>query len=262
MADTAFVKTEIIDEVLHVTLARAERMNAFDPQMIQQIKEVFLSAGQNKRLAAVLLKGEGKSFCAGADLEYMRAMAKYSASQNQADSEQLFDMFEAVRSCPHPVVVWAHGSVFGGGVGLVAAADLVAVETVTQFCFSEVRLGLIPAVISSYVLNKMNMGFARAMMISGQIFSGEQAVAQGLAHFSGSNSECETWISKTLAQLKANGPEAMTKVKELCDLLVPLKIPEQKSRAAKAIAERRVSAEGQEGITAFLEKRKPRWARK
>lgn len=256
-----YVKTTIQDRVLHVTLARPERMNAFDSQMIQELKKLFASAPKQGNVSAIVLRGEGKSFCAGADLEYMKAMVHFSKQENARDSERLFDMFEAIRSCPLPVIAHVHGAVFGGGLGLVAACDLVAAQADAQFCFSEVRLGLIPAVISSFVLSKMNPGFARAMMISGRVFSASDAVNAGLAHFSGSKEMCESWVSETSKQLGNNGPGAMAKTKKLCDHLLPVKVKAQKKHTTKVIAEQRVSKEGQEGIGAFLEKRKPQWSK-
>jgi len=235
-------------------------MNAFDSQMIKQLTSIFSGASKQKNISAIVLRGEGKSFCAGADLEYMKAMAGFSKKENIADSERLFDMFEAIRRSPLPVVAHVHGAVFGGGVGLVAACDLVAVESDAQFCFSEVRLGLIPAVISSFVLSKMNPGFARAMMISGRVFSAQEAVGSSLAHFSGTKEMCADWVLQTLKQLRSNGPGAMAKVKALCDHLAPLKVKAQRKHTTKVIAEQRVSKEGQEGIGAFLEKRKPQWS--
>ena len=149
------VRLEIKDRIAYVTLARPEVRNAFDPASIDQITKTFTSLQDQNDLVAVILTGEGKSFCSGADLGYMQSMAKYSLDENVADANALFAMFETIRLCPHPVIVRVQGHAMGGALGLIAACDIAAIEQGTLLCFSEVKLGLLPAVISTFILERM-----------------------------------------------------------------------------------------------------------
>jgi methylglutaconyl-CoA hydratase len=228
--------------------------------MISELSSAFTALNSRSDIAAVLLRGEGPSFCAGADLAYMKSMVEFSREENETDSAELFDMFFAIRSCPQPVVGLLHGHVMGGGLGLAAVCDIAAAVEGTQFCFSEVKLGLLPAVISPFILEKMAPSYARRFMLSGETFDNQAALNSGLVAFSGEKALAEAFISETLSRLSRGGIEAVRECKKLLGKIALTndwtKLREITSRA---IAERRVSREGQEGILSFLEKRQPKW---
>lgn len=256
------MKTVLVSEnkgVLTVALNRPDVRNAFSPEMISELTQVFKSAATNKDLRVILLKGEGKAFCAGADLAYMREMAGFTFEKNQADAKELHAMFEAIFSCPVPVVAKVHGSAFGGGLGLIAASDIVVAEEKAQYCFSEVKLGLAPAVISNFVLRKTTLGHAGPWMLTGQVFSTAEALQMGLVHFSFDFSGVESLIENVLQGFRECGPEAIRETKKLIQKVPSLSFEDAKELTSRVIAERRSSAEGQEGLAAFLEKRKPDW---
>ncbi|MCB0366027.1 MAG: enoyl-CoA hydratase/isomerase family protein [Bdellovibrionaceae bacterium] len=246
--------------VLSVCLNRPDVHNAMDAEMIADLTAAFAQPHSDQSIRVVRLFGNGRSFCAGADLKYMKSMAGFDLKENQADAEKLFDMFEAVRNCPVPVLARLHGSVMGGASGLAAACDHVAAEPGTKFCFSEVKLGIAPAVISPFVMEKMNPALARELMMTARLFESEEALSGGLIQFVGSREECEEQLDKVTERILAAGPEAVRVTKDLLNKVSEANSwSELKSLTTKVIAERRVSAEGQEGIGAFFEKRPPSW---
>lgn len=245
--------------ILTISLNRPEVRNAFNPQMISEITETFEKIQARHDLKAVLLKGEGKSFCAGADLAWMKEMVEFSFEQNKKDSEKLFAMFEAIWNCPVPVIGQIHGAAFGGAMGLLACCDYVVADPGTQFCFSEVKLGIAPAVISAFIHRKANPGAVRMAMISGKVLSAQEAQDMGLVHVIVPVAQFEEFIQPHLQALQDAGPEAVRTTKKLLNEILNLDWPSQKKKTAEVIAERRVSAEGQEGLKSFLEKREPAW---
>lgn len=249
------IQVEIENRVATVALNRPEVRNAFHPTMIRELTEAFREIAGRKDLAVVRLRGEGKSFCAGADLGYMHSMAKFSLEENQKDAEQLFEMFEALRSCPQPVVGYVHGHVMGGALGLLACCDIAAAAEGTQYCFSEARLGLAPAVISPFVIEKVPVAFARRYFLTAEVFGNDEAFAGSLVQYSGS--DALGFADKIVRTLLANGPEAVRASKAL--LRGPSEWSKVKEFTTKVISERRVSDEGQEGLRGFLEKREPSW---
>lgn len=256
----ATVNLDVRDHVAHVTLNRPDMRNAFGVDMIREITEVFTELNARTDLRAVVLRGEGKSFCSGADLEYMKSMAGFSITENECDAGNLYTMFWTLRSCPHPLLARLHGHVMGGGLGLAAVCDIGAVVEGTQFCFSEAKLGLVPAVISSFVLERMSLSSAQRFMLTAEVFGAKEAVTGGLAHFAGSEAEVEAFLTATLSQIAQNGPEAVRATKKLCrDVQASANWDERRQLTTRLIAERRVSAEGQEGLRSFLEKRPPQW---
>jgi methylglutaconyl-CoA hydratase len=255
----SFVIVTELDAVAYVKLNRPDVRNAFNPEMIEEIKDVFTSLNQRKDLRAVALTGEGKVFCAGADLNWMKAMVNYSFDQNKKDSLELFEMFEAIARCNLPIVGVAHGAVFGGALGLLACCDYVIAEEGTQFCFSEAKLGLAPAVISSFIARKVHLGHMRSWMISGSVFTAEEAFRTGFVEEVVGKGQGHTVLSKKVQMFKDAGPEAAREIKKLLFDLPALNWEQQKERTSKLIAERRVSSEGQEGLKSFLEKREPAW---
>lgn len=248
------------NQILHIILNRPQVHNALDVEMIEALREAFALPSTDLSIRAVLVTGKGKSFCAGADLEYMRSMVDFSLSDNISDAAGLFSMFESGLRCPVPVVVKVQGKVMGGAIGLVAIADYSIAESGTQFCFSEVRLGLVPAVISPFVLRKMKNPLAREWMLTGQFFSADQALTGDLIQFVGTSEEGSIQVERMIELITSAGPEA---VRETKSLITQLEVcndwREIKDLTTRVIAERRVSEEGQEGIRAFFEKRSPKW---
>lgn len=237
---------------VQASLNRPEVKNAFHPEMIQELTEFFKQASHDKSIKAIVLKGEGTAFCAGADLNWMKEMVDYTFDQNVADSQKLWEMFEAIAFCETPVIGIAHGAVFGGALGLLACCDYVFAEEKTQFCFSEVKLGLAPAVISSFVARKSSDGHFRPLMLSAEVFSTEKAEAIGLAHktFNG-----ELDLATALKNFFANGTEAMRETKKLLNEISTATWSEQKVETTKIISQRRISPEGQERLKKFVEKK-------
>jgi methylglutaconyl-CoA hydratase len=234
--------------VLHVTLARPERRNAFDAALIAELAAIFADVGDAR---AVVLAGDGPSFCAGADVEWQRASIDLSYEENVEDAMRLYRMLEAVDECPTPVVARVQGFALGGGSGLVACADVVIAAEDSVFGFSEVRLGIIPAVISPFVLRRIGAGAARRYFLTGERFGAETALRIGLVHEIADDLDAST--EKVVEDLLAGGPEAVRAAKRLAR-----ERPEG-SETARIAAGRRTSAEGQEGLRAFLEKRSPAW---
>ena len=257
MAETLLIKNE--NDVLRVTLNRPNVHNAFNPEMIAELTRLFKSTQKDTKIRALVLSGAGQSFCAGGDLNWMKSMADFTLKQNRADSKKLADMFEAAFLCPVPVIGNIHGSVMGGGVGLVAICDLAAADPGTKFSLSEVKLGLVPSVISPYVLRKIPESQARGLMLTAEIFSAEKAFQVGLLHKVGGESERHEFIEFQLKLIRGNGPEAVRATKGLIQKIKTSNFKQAQDLTIKTIAARRVSKEGQEGMKAFFEKRSPSW---
>jgi methylglutaconyl-CoA hydratase len=253
------VKVREQDGVLTISLNRPEKRNAFFPAMIKELSKAFSAAAKQHHLRAVVLTAEGPSFCAGGDMEWMKSMAKYSMAQNVKDAEQLFALFWSIRSCPVPVIGRVFGHGFGGGAGLVAACDMVAADSATQFCFSEVKWGLVPAVISPFVLERTSSSWVREWFLTAKVFQAPAALQGGLIQFCGSMPEVDAYVADTVKLLKAAAPEAVRETKKLCQSYSTLEWKKVRSQVTRLIARRRVSAEGQLGLQAFLDKRSPDW---
>ena len=233
--------------ILRVTLARPERRNAFDAALIAELADAFADVGDAR---AVVLAGDGPSFCAGADVEWHRSSIELSYDENVEDGMRLYRMLEAVDTCPAPVVCVAHGYALGGGSGLVACADLALAHPETVFGFTEVRLGIIPAVISPFVLPKIGAA-ARRYFMTGERFGAEVALRIGLVHEIAD--DVDSAVASVVDAIRAGGPEAVREAKRL--------VRERPSgiEAARIAARRRTSDEGQGGLRAFLDKRSPPW---
>jgi methylglutaconyl-CoA hydratase len=237
--------------LLRITLARPDRRNALDAELIAALTAAFSDVGDAR---AVVLAGEGESFCAGADVEWMRAAAELSYEENVADSTRLRRMYEAVDHCPAPVVARAQRHVLGGGVGLVCCADAVVAADDAVFAFSEVKLGIIPAVISPFALARIGRGPARRYFVTGERFDAETALRIGLVHEVVPADELDAAVERIVSEILTAGPEAARNAKRLV-----LDAPLDGLETARRIAERRTSDEGQEGLRAFLERRRPGW---
>ena len=235
-------------EVLRVTMARPERRNAFDVALIAELAEAFADVGDAR---AVVLAGDGASFSAGADVDWMRSSVELSYEENVADALRLRAMLDAIDSCPAPVVARVQGHALGGGCGLVACCDVAIAERGAQFAFSEVKLGIVPAVISPFALAKIGPGAARRYFVTGERFSAEVALRIGLVHEV--TDDLDVAIGAVVAELLEAGPYAARAAKELA------RAPHSAQETAEQIATHRTSPEGQEGLRAFLEKRAPEW---
>ena len=235
-------------EILRITLARPERRNAFDAALIQELAEAFVDVGRSR---AVVLAGEGASFSAGADVDWMRASADLSYDENVADANALRGMLEAIDRCPAPVISRVQGHALGGGCGLVACSDIAVAADDAVFAFSEVKLGIIPAVISPFALAKIGPSAARRYFVTGEPFDAHTALRIGLVHEVAR--DLDAALDRVLAEVMSAGPKAARAAKRLV-----LERPDG-PETARRIAERRTSDEGQEGLRAFLEKRRPSW---
>jgi len=245
--------------VATVTLTRAWVHNAFDDVLIARLTEVFTSMGENPAVRVVVLAAEGKSFSAGADLNWMKRMAGYSREENLADAKALATMLETIDRCPKPTLALVQGAAYGGGVGLVAACDIAIGTAGASFSLSEVKLGIIPAVISPYVLNAIGPRAARRYMLTGERFDAEEAHRIGLLHDVVGSEELVGAGELMISALLQAGPNAQTAVKDLIRAVSFCAPDAVMDKTAGRIADLRVSAEGQEGLGAFLEKRKPSW---
>lgn len=243
------IRSERDGPVLRVALARPEKRNAFDAQLISELTTAFQDVGDAR---AVVLSGDGACLSAGADIGWMRRSVELSHEENLADAARVRSLFEAIDGCPAPVVCRVHGAVLGGGVGLVACADIAVAAPDAVFGLSEVRLGIIPAVISPYVLARIGPGAARRYFVTGARFDAAEAHRIGLVHEVAA--DVDAVVERTVTEILAGGPEAVRAAKRLV-LDAPLG-----EETASRIAERRTSAEGQEGLRAFLERRPPTWA--
>lgn len=246
------------DEVAHVKLNRPDLRNAFNSEMIAELTQTFQQLQSRPGLKAVALSGEGKVFCAGADLNWMKSMVDFSLEENKLDSEKLYDMFAALRNLDLPVVASVQGAVFGGALGLIACCDYIVSEVGTKFCFSEVKLGIAPAVISSFVLSKANSA-VKYYMTSGDVFAEGRATELGLVNFVGTKEQAANEVARVTTLYKENGPMAVRRTKKLIREISGASTNQYKDICTSLIAELRVYSEGQEGIKSFLENRKPNW---
>jgi methylglutaconyl-CoA hydratase len=245
--------------VATVTLRRPEARNALDAALIGEITRCFEELADDESVRVVVLTGEGPSFCAGADVGYMRDTAGFSYEENLEDARRLADMFLAVDALPKPVVARVRGAAIGGGVGLLAAADVAVAEEGARFAFSEVRLGIAPATIAPFVVRKIGYSHARALFLTGERFDAGRAREIGLVHEAVPEEELDAAVEGTVARLLQGGPAAQAAVKEALRQIEATEPMEALGIMTQLIAELRVGAEGQEGLGAFLERREPFW---
>jgi enoyl-CoA hydratase/carnithine racemase len=244
----ASLRVERDGALLRVTLARPEKRNAFGAELIDELALAFADVGDAR---AVVLAGDGPSFSAGADVEWMRASIHLTPQENVADALRLRRLLLAIDGCPAPVVCRVHGHALGGAIGLVACSDVVVAAHDTAFAFSETKLGIVPSVISPFVLARIGPGPARRYFLTGERFGAETALRIGLVHEV--DPDPDTAVGRILEELLSAGPEAVRSAKRLV-LDAPLG-----DETAARIAARRASEEGQEGLRAFLERRPPSW---
>lgn len=248
--------------VARVALARPEARNAFDDALIAELARTFLDLAVDTETRVVVLSGEGPTFCAGADIAWMRMAGGYSREQNEEDAGKMARMLRAIDACPKPVIALAHGAAIGGGVGLVAAADIAIAAEGTIFSLAEVKLGILPSVISPYVLRAIGSRHARDLFLTGNRFDAREAHRIGLVHEVVPAGALETAGRGRIDALLTSGPEAVRAAKRLIEEVSGKTPEEAMPLTIRTIAERRASAEAKEGLTAFLEKRAPAWAKK
>lgn len=259
MSDRVIVR---IDEarIAHVTLNRAEVHNAFDPAMVEALTSALERVGHDEQIRAVVLRGAGKNFCAGADIEQMKKSATFSAEQNIEVARRSARMFHTLYALGKPTVACVHGAVRGGGCGLVAACDIAFAARSANFRLSEVKIGVIPAMISPYVIAAIGERMARRYMITGEEFDALEAQRIGLVHQVADDARLEPAVDAILEQIATSGPGAITAIKQLIPVSAHASIgPEIVEETARRIAAVRATPEAQEGLAAFLEKRKPAW---
>jgi methylglutaconyl-CoA hydratase len=243
-----------------ITLSRSDVRNAFNDEVIAELKNAFIEAGQAADVRCVVLAAEGPAFCAGADLNWMRRMADYTRDENLADAGQLAAMLRAIYECPKPTIARVQGDVFAGGVGLVAACDMaVSVDTAT-YCLSEVKLGLIPATISPYVIRAMGARASHRYFLTAERFSATEAHRVGLVHEVVAVNELDAKVAELTSALVSASPNAVRACKRLVQDVAEREIDDDLvTHTVAGIADIRSSAEGKEGVQSFLQKRKPNW---
>jgi methylglutaconyl-CoA hydratase len=244
------VRIERDGRVLRITLAKPERRNAFDAALIMDLRYAFEDVGGDAR--AVVLAGDGPSFCAGADVEWQRSSINLGSEDNLEDALRLYHMLRAIDSCPAPIVARVQGHALGGGSGLVACTDIAVAAFDATFGFPEVRLGIVPAVISPFVVGKIGTSAARRFFVSGERFDAETALRIGLVHEVAD--DLDATVERVVGEILKSGPEATRVAKNLGRVQ-----PANGEQLARIAADRRTSDEGQEGLRAFLEQRKPYW---
>jgi methylglutaconyl-CoA hydratase len=250
----------LADKVATVTLNRPDVRNAFNEHTINELSLAFHDLGRNENVRAIVLAANGPAFCAGADLNWMKKMAGYSHEENQADAMQLAQMLRTIYLCPKPVVAKVQGDCYAGGMGLVAACDIAVAVPEANFCLSEVKLGLIPATISPYVIKAMGENAARRYFLTAERFSAQEAHRIGFVHEVVAADALDAKVGEVLKALVGNSPNAVREAKVLVRDVAHRAVDDAMlADTALRIAHIRASGEGREGVQSFLEKRKPGW---
>ena len=245
--------------VARIWMNRPDLRNAFDGLMITELRRVLFDLRTVDAVRVVVLGGRGPSFCAGADLQWMKAMASFTREENLREAQALADLFFTVYESPKPVVARVHGAALGGGAGLVAASDIPVAALGTQFGFTEVRLGILPALISPYVIGKIGESAARELFLTGERFEAVRAFEIGLVRAAVPEADLDAAVEGRVQELLKAGPRAIAEAKALIREVAFRRVEDVQRYTVERIAEVRASPEGQEGMRAFLEKRKPYW---
>jgi len=259
--DFKTIKVQLGESMAWVNLDRPEVRNALNPELISELTEAFDWLDSRDDIRVIILKGNGKCFCAGADLEYMKNMARYSYPQNLADAERLSKLFQTIYFCNKAVIVDVHGACIGGANGIIAAADIVIAEKETKFAFSEVRLGITPATISPFVVSKIGNTAAKELMLTGRRFTAEEAKDFRLVNVVVDESEMIDTERQYIDHFLHASPDAIAECKNLLRMVSGTndRYSPVFMQTSVAIANQRISKAGQEGMAAFFEKRKPSW---
>jgi len=247
------------NDVITVSLNRPDVHNAMNELLMKELTECFKNLSKNKDIRCIILTGNGKSFCSGADLNWMKSMVNYSKEENIKDSRLLLDLYESIYTCKKPVIGRINGHAFGGGIGLIAVCDITVTVPNKKFAFSEANLGIIPSVISTYVSPRIKKSDMKRFFITAELFTSDTAKNIGLIDYVVSYDEFDNKINECIKLVKSSGPNAINEVKNLINNLSKMNIEDYKEFTVEKISELRISKEGQEGINAFLEKRKPKW---
>jgi methylglutaconyl-CoA hydratase len=255
----ASLLTERDGPVFHVKLNRPDVRNAFDEEVIASLTAAAREAGSNREIRAMVLSGTGKAFCAGADLAWMTKAIAYTREENRREAEDLARMLETLDTLPVPLIGRVHGAALGGGAGLVAVCDIAIAADDATFGFTEAKLGIIPAVISPYVLQKIGPSAARELFLTGSRFSAKRARRMGLIHKIVPESDLDSAVDECVQEVLSSAPGAIAAAKALIKDVANRPSADVIGLTTTRIAEQRVSAEGQEGMRAFLQKRKPNW---
>jgi methylglutaconyl-CoA hydratase len=254
------IEVQCAARVATVTLNRPEVRNAFNETAIAELAQAFRELGVDETVRAIVLAARGPAFCAGADLNWMKKMAAYSHDENRADAAQLADMLRVIHACPKPVVAKVQGDCYAGGMGLVAACDIAVAAEEAHFCLSEVRLGLIPATISPYVIRAMGENASRRYFLTAERFSAREAHRIGLVHTAVEAAGLDATVNEMVKALVSNSPNAVKEAKRLVREVAGMPLTDALiADTAQRIADIRSSDEGKEGVRSFLEKRKPAW---
>ena len=249
------------ERVARISLNRPEVHNAFNAAMVREIAEAFEEAQGDESVRVVVLTGIGESFCAGADLNWMREIIRYSFEQNLKESMEVAELMHKIYSLSKPTIARINGAAIGGGNGLFSACDIAVASERARFGLSEVKIGLVPAAISPYVMRRIGESAARELFLTGERFDARRALEIGLVNKVVPHDKLEVKVDEIIRLLLSSGPEAIASCKELLHKVPAMTDAEAKVYTAEMIARLRVSQEGQEGMAAFLEKRKPRWAK-
>ena len=255
------IRFEYTQRVVRIYLNRPEIHNAFNEIMISELLDLYVTISKVDNLRVVVLTGTGKSFCAGADLNWMSGVINYSFEQNYQESLNLAELLYTIYILNKPTIALVNGAAIGGGTGLVAVNDIVIASERAKFSLSEVKLGLVPACISPYVIRKIGENRSRELFLTGQRINSAVANDYGLVNYVVPDDELDEVLEKTISQLISSGPNALKVCKELLSNVPGKTLLENKEYTAEIIAKLRVSEEGQEGMKAFFEKRKPGWIR-
>ncbi|TKC81231.1 enoyl-CoA hydratase/isomerase family protein [Trinickia terrae] len=254
------LKVESTGRIATVTLNRPEVRNAFNEAMIAELTDVFTALSTRDDIRAVVLAANGVAFCAGADLNWMKKMARFSDAENRADAKRLANMLAAIYRCAKPVIARVSGDVYAGGMGLIAASDIVVSVDTARFCLSEARLGLIPATIAPYVIRALGERASRRYFTTAEQFDCATALRLGLVHEAVSANELDATVQKLAETLGSNGPNAVRESKRLVQDVAGRMLDEALiDDTAERIARVRAGVEGREGVASFLEKRAPVW---
>lgn len=257
------IKIQLGESMAWVNLDRPEVRNALNPEIIRELTEVFSWLGSRDDIRVIILKGNGAAFCAGADLNYMKAMARFSRAENMNDAERLSKLFQTIYFCNKAVITVVHGACIGGANGIIAASDIVIAATDTKFAFSEVRLGITPATISPFVIQRIGHTAAKELMLTGRRFTADEAKAFRLVNTVVGEEKLIDAEREYIDHFLHASPDAVAECKKLLRMVEGTDDPYNLvfSHTSALIADQRISKAGQEGMAAFFEKRKPEWER-
>ena len=255
------IELKVNDRIATLWLNRPDVRNAFNDVMIAEMTDCLTEVGKDENIIALVLRGKGKVFCGGADIQWMRSFSQQSYEEDYQGNQQLAQCFYAFYNLPQPTLAVVHGAAFGGANGLLAACDMAYCVGDTTFAFSEVKIGIIPATIAPYVIRRIGASYARELMLTGKRFDGTEAARVGLVnrHFL-TKEDTEAYVRTIISELKTAAPGALRSCKRLISTVAQVvSVEETMDYTARMIADARASDEGQEGMRAFLEKRKPNW---